>query len=84
MNKERQQVCNFDVFEFACVPAVSDDRSGIRRVAGFDPAEEVEEGGWVFWHTVIWPGCELELTHLSPFTAASLMKETSRNWLYNH
>ena len=55
------------------VPAVSDDGSGVRRVAGFDPAEEVEEGGGILWHAVIWPGCKLELTHLSPFTAATLM-----------
>lgn len=55
------------------VPAVSDDRSGIRRVAGFDPAEEVEEGGGILWHAVIWPGCKLKLTHFSPFTAATLI-----------
>ncbi len=60
------------------VPAVSDDRSCVRGVAGFDPAKEVEEGGGILWHTVIWPGCKLELTHLSPFTAATLIRETSK------
>jgi len=59
------------------VPAVSGDRSGVRRIAGFDPAEEVEEGGRVLWHSVIRPSCKLELTHLSPLTAATLIQETS-------
>lgn len=56
-----------------CVPAVSDDGSGIRRVAGFHPAEEVEEGGGILWHAVIWPSCKLELTNLSPLAAATLI-----------
>lgn len=60
------------------VPAVSDDGSGIWRVAGFDPAEEVEEGGGILRHTVIWPGCKLELTHFSPFTAAALIRDDRR------
>lgn len=60
------------------VPAVSDDRSGVRRVAGFDPAKEVEEGGGILWHTVVWPGCKLELTHFSPFTAATLRQEKKK------
>lgn len=54
-------------------PAVSDDRSRIRRVAGFHPAEEVEEGGRILRHSVVGPGCKLELTYLSPFTAATLI-----------
>lgn len=60
------------------VPAVSDDGSGIWRVAGFDPAEEVEEGGGILRHTVIWPGCKLELTHFPPFTAAALIRDDGR------
>lgn len=55
------------------VPAVSDDGSGVRRVAGFDPAEEVEEGGGILRHAVIRPGCKLELTHFSPLAVATLM-----------
>lgn len=54
-------------------PAVSDDGSSIRRVAGFDPAEEVEEGGGVLWNAMIGPRCELELTHLSSLTASTLI-----------
>lgn len=56
-------------------PAVSDDRSGVRGVAGFDPAQEVEEGGGVFWHAVIRPGCKLELAHFSPLTIATLARK---------
>lgn len=54
------------------VPAVGDDGSGVRRVAGFDPAEEVEEGGGVLRHAVIRPRCELELTYFPPLAAATL------------
>lgn len=61
---------------FACVPAVSDDGPSVRRVAGFDPAEEVEERSRVLGNSVIRPGCELELTHLSPLTVATLRGET--------
>lgn len=52
---------------------MSDDRSGVRRVAGFDPAEEVEEGGGILGHAVIWPGRKLELTHFPPLAAAALI-----------
>lgn len=51
---------------------MSDDGSGIRRVAGFDPAEEVEEGSGILRNAVIRPGCELELAHLPPLAAAAL------------
>lgn len=60
------------------VPAVNSDGSGIRGVAGFDPAEEVEERGGVLWHAVIWPGCKLELTHFSPLAAAALLGQDDR------
>lgn len=56
----------------ARLPAVSNDGASIRRVAGFDPAEEVEEGGGILWHPVVGPGCKLELTHLSPLTVPVL------------
>lgn len=55
------------------LPAVNSDGSGIRGVAGFDPAEEVEERSGIFWHAVIRPGRELELTHFSPLAAAALV-----------
>lgn len=55
------------------VPAVNSDGSSIRGVAGFDPAEEVEERSGILWHTVIWPGCKLELTHFPPLAAAALV-----------
>lgn len=54
------------------VPAVSDDGPGVRRVAGFDPAEEVEERSGVLRHAVVGPGRELELTHFPPLAAAAL------------
>lgn len=56
---------------------MSDDRSGVRRVAGFDPAEEVEEGGGILGHAVVWPGRKLELTHFPPLAAAALIGEDS-------
>lgn len=55
------------------VPAVNRDGSSVRGVAGFDPSEEVEERGGILRHTVVWPGCKLELTHLPPLAAAALM-----------
>lgn len=58
---------------------MGDDGSSIGRVAGFDPAEEVEEGCRVLGDTVIGPGRELELTHLSPFTAATLTDEQGKH-----
>lgn len=51
---------------------MGDDGAGVRRVAGFDPAEEVEEGGGILRHAVIWPGSELELTHFPSLAAAAL------------
>lgn len=55
------------------LPAVDGDGSSVRGVAGFDPAEEVEERGGILRHAVVWPGCELELAHFSPLAAAALM-----------
>ena len=43
------------------IPAVSDDWPGVRRVAGFDPAQEVEEGGGVLRHAVVRPVGELQV-----------------------
>lgn len=57
---------------YVCIPAMSDDGSSIRWIAGFDPAKEVEEGGGILWHAMIGPGCELELTHFSSLTASTL------------
>lgn len=60
---------------------MGDDGSGVRRVAGFDPAEEVEEGGRILRHAVIRPGCELELTNFPPLAAAALQETTQPDGL---
>lgn len=44
----------------------------IRRITGFNPAQEGQEGCGVFWYTMIGPRCELELTDLPLLTAATL------------
>lgn len=36
--------------------------SRIWRIAGLDPAKEGQEGGGMFRHPVVWPGCKLEVT----------------------
>lgn len=59
---------------------MSDDGSGVRGVAGFDPAEEVEEGSGILWYAVIRPGCELELTHFPPLAAAALRGKNTGRW----
>lgn len=61
---------------------MSDDGSGIRGVAGFDPAEEVEEGSGILRYAVIRPGCELELAHFPPLAAAALRGKTRADGLY--
>lgn len=61
---------------------MGDDGSGVRRVAGFDPAEEVEEGGGILRHAVIRPGRELELTYFPPLAAAALRGKTRTDGLY--
>lgn len=66
------------------VPAVNSDGSSIRGVAGFHPAEEVEERSGILWHAVIWPGRKLELAHFPPLATAALVWQDDRllgDWL---
>ena len=46
------------------VPAMDDDRPGLRRCGGFDPAQEGQQAGGVVRHAVLRPGGEVELAHL--------------------
>lgn len=56
-------------------PAMYNHGSCIWRVAGLDPTKEGQEGGRVFRHPVVWPGCELEVTNLTLFIGAALDKQ---------
>lgn len=53
-------------------PAVHHHGSGVRRVAGFDPAQEGQERRGMFRDAVIRPRRELELPHLSLLAGAVL------------
>lgn len=57
------------------VPAVNHHGPCIWRIASLHPSQEGQEQGWVFRHPVVWPGCELELPHLSLLTGAILKME---------
>lgn len=57
---------------------MSDDGSGIRRVAGLYSAEEGQEGGRVLGYTVVRPRRELELTDLALLTGAVLEKKQNK------
>lgn len=61
-------------------PAVGNDGSGIRRVAGLHPTEEGQEGGGVLWHAVIRPRRELELTNF-PLLTRAILETTVRGRL---
>ena len=52
--------------------AVGDHGSTVRGVETVDAADELEEGGAVLGHSMIRPGCELELLHLSSISVAHL------------
>lgn len=59
-------------------PAVSNDGSGIGRVAGLHPTKEGQERSGVLWNAVVRPRRELELANFSLFTRA-ILKERARN-----
>ena len=44
---------------------VGDNWSTIWSVEHVDPADELQEWGTMFWDTMIWPCCELELFHFT-------------------
>lgn len=51
---------------------MSDDGTGVGRVAGLHPTEEGQEGGRVLWNAVVGPRRELELANFPLFTRAVL------------
>lgn len=55
-------------------PAVDDHGAGIRRVTGFNSAQERQEGCGVLRDPVVWPGRELEVTDLPLLVGAALRK----------
>ena len=57
--------------------AVGHDGAAVRGVEHVDAADELEEGGAVFRHSVVWPGRELELLHLSPVRVTHLKHNQS-------
>lgn len=75
---QHEKICWLVLNVCVCVPAVGDDGPSVRGITGFDPAEEVEEWRWIFRNTMIWPGSELELPHLSTLTAATLKKKMKK------
>ena len=60
-------------------PAVGNDGSSVRRVAGLYPTEEGKEGGRVLRYTVVGPRRELELANL-PLLAGAILERTER-WI---
>lgn len=59
-------------------PAVSDDGTGVRRVAGLHPTQEGQEGGGVLGNAVVRPRRELELANF-PLLARAVLKERGRS-----
>lgn len=57
---------------------MSNDGSGIGRVAGLHPTEEGQKGGGVLRNAVVGPGRELELANFPLFTGA-VLKERAKN-----
>ncbi len=55
--------------------AVGDDRAGVHRVHGVDPAEELQEGRRVLRDAVVGPRSVLELADLPPVGEAHLDEE---------
>lgn len=55
------------------LPAVNHHGSSVWRVAGLDPAEEGQRYGGIFWHSMIRPGHELELSDLPLLIGAILL-----------
>lgn len=53
---------------------MSDDGTGVRRVAGLHPTQEGQEGGRVLGNAVVRPRRELELANF-PLLARAVLKE---------
>lgn len=53
-------------------PAVDHHWPCIWRIAGLYPSKEGQDGGGVLWNPMVWPGHELELSHLSLLTGTIL------------
>lgn len=76
---ERKKI-NFmlqDIFAKPCcfVPAVHHHGPRIWRIASFHSSKEGKKRSWVFWHPVVRPGGELELSYFSLFAGAVLNME---------
>lgn len=56
--------------------------SRIWRIAGLDPAKEGQEGGGMFRHPVVWPGCKLEVTDFTLLIWAALVEQIRRGVKY--
>ena len=54
------------------IPAMSDYRSGIRRIQSVYPPDKLQERGRMLRDSVVRPGCELELFNLPPVRVAHL------------
>lgn len=66
---------------FIHTPAVDHHGPCIWRVTGLDPSEEGQDRSGVLGHTVVGPGHELELPHLSLLTRTVLQECTVNTWL---
>ena len=65
--------CTVNNESLSIVPAVYQDWSLAWLVLGLDPPEVVESGSSILWHTVVWPGGEVILDHLTRGTTLTCM-----------
>lgn len=72
INKDQNVCVSVCVWGSEHKPAVHHHGSGVRRVAGFHPAQERQERCGMFGNAVIRPGGELELSYLSLLAGAVL------------
>lgn len=60
---------------------MDDHRPGVGRRRGFDTPQEGQQACSVIRHSVFWPGCEVELTHLVLGWISSLEEESKHKHL---
>lgn len=75
--KKKKHFMLQDVFKKPCcfLPAVYHHGPCVWRIASFHAPQEGQERSGVLWYPMVWPGCELELPHLSLLTGAILKVE---------